>query len=119
MKKSLAALSVLFSTNVWAAGQLVCHVSEIQHPSETTVNYDLSAPLTGDDGKINMPQAKTLDLAFGIETFISSDINPGKSVILISVANKNVAGTTAVGADSVMTFFDTVTGSLYINCSVQ
>jgi hypothetical protein len=119
MMMILAVFSALQCNQVYAASLLACHVSEIQHPGESTLDYDLSAPLTGDNGKINMPQAKTFDLAFGIETFISSDLSPGKPVILVSVSQKNNAGTTAVGVDSVMTFFDTTTGSIYIKCSLQ
>jgi hypothetical protein len=120
MKKSLIALLVLFSTNVWAASQLVCHVGEVEHPNETEVDYDLSAPLTGDNdaGKIYIAHAKSLNLGFEIETSTSNPLNPGQPTTLISVQD-NGTDTFSFGGLGVMTFFDTTAGSLYINCFVQ
>lgn len=116
----LLAIQALESGQAFAAqAQLTCHVGEVTHPNEISQDYDLTASLTGDNGRINMPQAKVLDLGFGIETFTSQDLDPGQRIILISVSKKNDAGTTAVGAGSVMTFFDTTEGSLSIQCSVQ
>jgi hypothetical protein len=123
MKNSLVMLSVLFSTNVWAASQLTCEVSQDVNPPLQTasVKYQITAPLNGPDFRTRIDlEASVLDgLKFGVESFLSELTSPGQQVVLIGITDKTGAGVTVDGHGSATTFYDTAAGTLSISCSVQ
>jgi hypothetical protein len=122
MQKSLVVLLVLFSTNVWAS-QLTCDVSEELNPplQASSVKYTLSAPLSAPEMNARIDvDAQGLNVRFGIETFLSDTTSPGQQVILIGIADlKTDTTANADGHGFVETFYDTDTGELSIQCSVQ
>lgn len=121
MKSILVVLVAFSSLNAFAATQLSCKVGETlnQGTNSPSTEYTLTAPLAGDNGtdaRIDTTAGKVLSDKFGVETFISKDIAPGKPIILISATDKNGTGTSAVGENSAVLFFDTTEGSLYLEC---
>lgn len=122
--KLLVTLLALCSTNVWAATQLTCDVSEDINPplQASSVKYQLTAPLSGPslNARIDL-DASSLGLGFGVETFLSELTSPGQQVILIGITDHNKAntGVTVDGHGAAEAFYDTDQGTLYVKCSVQ
>jgi hypothetical protein len=123
MKISLAMFLLLSSTQAFALSQFNCRVAEnVNPPLETrsekyTVNAPFTDPVVGTQLNLN---AIDLDLSISAETFQSQVIAPGQQAVIVEITDNKTGGKiTANGYGQVSTFYDTGSGSFFIQCTVQ
>ena len=123
MKITLFSLLVLLSTNVWAASRLQCKVSEkVNAPLQMrSVDYNLAAPLMAPDYNARIDfNVRSLNITYGIVTFLSKVTSPGQQVILIVIKDdKTGALTTTDGHGFAATTYPTPNGELSVECAVK